>query len=151
MNIKNMFLTIIGLFTVSIILSFFQLTLVESLRVVFGAFYILFLPGFIIVYFFFKDRDIIEKIALSFALSIAIVPLIVFYLNYLFKIKITAFNVFLTVLAIIGIVSFIAKYTQKKRNLFNENFKTRYNKRENEFFNRIHNKSLKRKSGKLRR
>lgn len=115
MNIKNIFLTIVGLLTVSIILSFFQLTLVESLRIVFGAFYVLFLPGFAVVYFFFKDRDLIEKIALSFALSIAIVPLIVFYLNYIFKIKITALNVFLIVLAIISIVSLLARYIHKRK------------------------------------
>mgnify|MGYP001559737728 CR=1 FL=1 len=44
--------------------------------------------------------DWIERIALSFALSIAIVPLVVFYLN-LIGIKINLLNSFLTILGII--------------------------------------------------
>ena len=46
--------------------------------------------------------DLLERIALSFALSIAIVPLAVFYLN-LIGIKINLLNSFLTILGIIVI------------------------------------------------
>jgi uncharacterized membrane protein len=48
-----------------------------------GAVYILFLPGFIMSFLFFARGaiDIIERLALSFALSIAVVPLLSFYLN----------------------------------------------------------------------
>lgn len=83
------------------------------LRIVFGAFYVLFLPGFFFSYLFFpKTRDFeskeevsgsldwIERIALSFALSIAVIPLVIFYLN-LFGLKINTLNSFLTIFGII--------------------------------------------------
>jgi len=44
----------------------------------------------------------IERIALSFALSIAVVPLVVFYLN-LIGVKINLLNSFLTILGIIAV------------------------------------------------
>ena len=145
MTLKNTLFIIGGLLGVSILISFFQPTLVESLRIVFGAFYILFLPGFAIVYFFFEDKDIIEKIALSFALSIAIVPLVVFYLNYLLKLKITAFNVFLIVFAIIGITYFIATYTKKKlkNKLDKEYFIAKYKMHNMDLLKRVHKRSKK--------
>lgn len=67
----------------------------------------LFIPGFIISFIFFKKDqiDYLERIALSFALSIAIVPLTLFYLN-LIGIKINLLNSVLSILAII-IVSLI--------------------------------------------
>jgi len=92
---------------------FSSLTMIESLRVVYGSVYVLFLPGFVLSFLFFpktkaraKDKrekgsiDWIERIALSFALSIAIVPLVVFYLN-LVGIKINTASSFLTVLVIV--------------------------------------------------
>lgn len=64
---------------------FTPLTFTESFRIIFGSIYVLFLPGFVWSFVFFDGRsrkvDLIERIALSFALSIAIVPLAVFYLN----------------------------------------------------------------------
>ncbi len=87
----------------------------ESFRIIFGSIYVLFLPGFVISYIFFphtkefeSDKehnekgaiDWIERIALSFALSIAIVPLTVFYLN-LIGLRINALNSALTILSII--------------------------------------------------
>ncbi|HYK08037.1 MAG TPA: DUF1616 domain-containing protein [Candidatus Eisenbacteria bacterium] len=64
--------------------------------------FILFLPGFIMSLVFFKWNaiDNIERIALSFALSVAIVPLFVFYTN-LMGIKITKESVLLEVAGII--------------------------------------------------
>ncbi len=83
----------IGLFT--------PLGFLESFRVVFGSIYVLFLPGFLITWIIFPKNkangiDWLERIALSFALSIAIVPLVVFYLN-LIGLKISALMSFLTV------------------------------------------------------
>lgn len=88
-----------------------SLSYTQSLRIIFGSAYVLFLPGFIISFIFFprtknpavKEEkgaiDWIERTALSFALSIAIVPLVVFYLN-LMGIKINLLNSFLTILGI---------------------------------------------------
>ena|SRR3990172_2078561 len=109
---------------------FTSISYLESLRTVFGSIYILFLPGFIISYIFFpktkefesedeKEKgaiDWIERIALSFALSIAIVPLAVFYLN-LVGVKISFLNSFLTILGIIVISGIVLKVKkQYKRN-----------------------------------
>lgn len=105
---------------------FTKLGIFESFRIVFGSVYVLFLPGFIISYIFFpktkefeeKDKeqgaiDWIERIALSFALSIAIVPLVVFYLN-LIGIKINLLNTSLEILGII-IISGLILYIKTKR------------------------------------
>lgn len=115
---------------------FSSLTILESFRIVFGSIYVLFLPGFIISFIFFKETkefdsrekdakstragvspdgqiDWIERIALSFALSIAIVPLVVFYLN-LVGVRINLLNSFLTILGII-IFSLGILYWKKKK------------------------------------
>lgn len=109
------------LFLISSLIGIFSsLSFLESLRIIFGSVYVLFLPGFIVSYLFFpktkefesKEKgaiDWIERIALSFALSIAIVPLAVFYLN-LIGIKINLLNSFLTILGIIIISLVILNY-----------------------------------------
>ena len=80
--IKYIILSFLGLTIGSLIVSIW-LPIREAFRIVFGSIYVLFLPGFVLSFVFFhkKEIDIIERIALSFALSIAIVPLLVFYLN----------------------------------------------------------------------
>ena len=130
-------ITLIVLAAVSLALSFFSsLTFFSSFRIVFGSIYVLFLPGFVISYIFFpetkpfeenkkedKERlsegnhkaiDWIERIALSFALSIAIVPLVVFYLN-LAGIKIALLNSFLTITGILAVSGMILYYKAKKQ------------------------------------
>ena len=66
--------------------------IIELLRIPLGALFVLFLPGFAWSFVFFKkgDIDVIERIALSFGLSIALVPLVAFWLNWLLKIRINA-------------------------------------------------------------
>ena len=92
---------------------FSSLGYLESFRIVFGSVYVLFLPGFILSFVFFpktratesKEKgsvDWFERIALSFALSIAIVPLAVFYLN-LIGVGINVWNSFLTILGVVVI------------------------------------------------
>ncbi len=75
----------------------------QSFRIVFGSFYVVFLPGFVLTLVFFKkgEIDVIERVALSFTLSIAVVLLLVFYLN-LIGMKTSALNIFLVVAFIIG-------------------------------------------------
>jgi uncharacterized membrane protein len=103
---------------ITLILTFFtQLSFLEALRITLGTPYVLFLPGYIISFFFFKkDKiDIIERVALSFALSIAIVPLAIFYLN-LIGMKINLISSILTIAFIIGISLLFQKriITKKK-------------------------------------
>ena len=110
-NILKIVLIILStLFILSLVILFFsKLDLISSFRIVFGSVYVLFLPGFLISYLFFPKTselekkgsiDWIERIALSFALSIAVVPLFIFYLNLL-GLKITALNSVIVVLIII--------------------------------------------------
>ena len=107
--------------------AFSGLGYLSSFRIVFGSIFVLFIPGFIISYIFFpktkefdsKDKeegaiDWIERIALSFALSIAIVPLAVFYFN-LAGIKINLLNSFLIILIIISVSLGIIYWKNLKR------------------------------------
>ncbi len=74
----------------SILISTFLLAIIlltpniGFLRVFLGLLFVLFLPGYVFIATLFPGRDIdwIERIALSFGLSIAIVPLIGLGLNY---------------------------------------------------------------------
>jgi len=120
-------ITILILSLISFLIALFtELSYPESYRIIFGSIYVLFLPGFIISYLFFpktkefdsesKEKgaiDWIERIALSFALSIAIVPLAVFYLN-LIGVKINLLNSFLTILGIIVISLGVLYWKGKK-------------------------------------
>jgi uncharacterized membrane protein len=91
--------------------------IMEILRIIAGSIFVLFIPGLAWSFIFFgKDEiDIIERIALSFGLSIAILPLIIFYLNYLLGIRITLINSTLTILLITLIPA--ALYIAKNRGL----------------------------------
>ena len=115
-KIKYLGKAILILLLISVILTFFKISFLQSLRIVFGSFYVLFLPGFVITYLFFKKIDLIERIALSFALSIATVPLTMFYLNKL-GMKITFLTSSLTILGII-LISFIIKRILHKKQHF---------------------------------
>jgi len=108
-----------GLIAVSLIISCW-LGFAASFRMVFGSFYVLVLPGLVLTYAFFpsgaeKSIDLIERITLSFALSIACVPLLVFYLN-LIGVKINFFNVFWEILFIILAGLGVSWWRRKKKN-----------------------------------
>lgn len=86
----------------------------EGLRLFFGGLFVLFVPGFAWSYVFFakKNIDWIERVALSFGLSIALVPLTVFWFNWLFHMKFTLLNTSLTVL---GLTLFAGIYVLARR------------------------------------
>lgn len=81
---QNLIIGMICLVIISLIISIW-LPILHSLRIVFGAIYLLFLPGFSWSWIFWKkgEIDVIERITLSIVLSIALVPLLVFLLNKL--------------------------------------------------------------------
>lgn len=83
---------------------------------VIGAVYVLFVPGFVLSFAFFpRGRvDVIERSALSFALSIAVVPLVAFYLN-LMGVRISRLNVILEVAGIILVVGVVAWMREQRR------------------------------------
>ncbi len=64
---------------------------------------VLFIPGYVLSYAFFpkkKDLDLMERIALSFGLSFALIPLAVFFLNKFLKVPITVYSSFSIIVAI---------------------------------------------------
>lgn len=79
------------------------------LRVLFGALYALFLPGFLLSYAFTgeKELEVPERIALSIALSVAAVSILVFYLQVA-GVTISLLTIFLAVLLICIAASIIA-------------------------------------------
>ena len=98
-----------------ILLLLVLLNIDEILRIVFGLPFIIFIPGYLLIFVMFPTRktergiDAIERIVLSLGFSIAVVSLIIFSLNY------TSFGiqpeyVFLSVFIFIITVSIIAFY-----------------------------------------
>ncbi|MFH1647942.1 MAG: DUF1616 domain-containing protein [Chloroflexota bacterium] len=61
---------------------------------------VFFLPGFAWTLVFFKKINNVERLALSFGLSIALVVLSVFTLNFLFNIRINGTNAVVTIILI---------------------------------------------------
>lgn len=111
MKHKNILLSIGGLLILAVVLSFFT-GFIQALRIIFGSIFVLFLPGLMATYIFFKKIDVIERITLSFALSIAVVPLLLFYLNKI-GLKINTLNSFIVISAIIAILLIILKIKRK--------------------------------------
>ena len=70
------------------------------IRVILGFIFVFLLPGFAWTLVFFKKINIIERLALSFGLSIAVVILSIFSLNLLAGVKITGFNSALVIIAV---------------------------------------------------
>ena len=85
---------------------------VPTIRAILGFILLLFLPGFAWTLVFFRQVNILERIGLSFGLSIAIVTLSIIALNVLLGVRITAVNAVLTVIVIVIIP--LAIYYLKK-------------------------------------
>ena len=83
-----------------------------ALRAVFGFIVVFFLPGFAWTFVFFNKISVIERIALSLGLSIAMVTLSILVLHMLFGMKVTGVNSLLTILVII--VAAVGTYLVKR-------------------------------------
>ena len=93
----------------------FVFPFLESLpiiRAILGFLLVFFLPGFAWTFVFFKRINIIERVALSFALSIVVVTLSLLLVNTLIGIRITGFNSTL-VIAVITILPVVAYYLNR--------------------------------------
>ena len=77
--------------------------IIKALRIIFWSVFVLFLPGYWLTLSFFwtKEIDLLERFALSFALSISVIPLLTFYIN-LIGVKITQVNVWAVVVVVIA-------------------------------------------------
>jgi len=98
--------------------------ILEVLRLFFGGIFILFVPGFAWSFVFFKKKgfDWIERLAISIGLSIALVPLTVFWLNFLFHVKVTLVN---TCLVVCGVTAVPGVYILIKRSSWAKNATSR--------------------------
>jgi uncharacterized membrane protein len=88
--------------------------IIQVLRIIFWSIFILFIPWYFLTLSFFdkKEIDFLERFALSFALSISIVPLLSFYLNLVW-VKINELSVFLIVIWIIFINIIYLKFKKQ--------------------------------------
>jgi uncharacterized membrane protein len=100
----------------------FALPFLDSLpviRLVLGFILVFFLPGFAwtLVLFGGRQINIVERLALSFGLSIAVVTLSILVLNKLIGVRITGFNSVLIILVItvIPVVFYCLKRLAKRR------------------------------------
>ena len=82
------------------------------LRAILGFVIVFFLPGFAWTLVFFKRVNIIERVALSFGLSIALVTLSVIVLHVLLGIRITGVNSLLIIIVIV-IIPLVFYYLKK--------------------------------------
>ncbi len=92
---KIALLFLVGIVTVCAVASWILKTgFLDVLRVVGGSVIVLFLPGFSLTYALFSKREIdsLERFTLSVALSIATVPLAVFFANRFLGVEITLIN-----------------------------------------------------------
>lgn len=119
MKNKNLIIytSVITLITaITLFIPYQDLSIIKLLRIVFGSIFILFLPGYILTMTFFdeKEIDFLERFALSFALSISVVPLLSFYFNLIW-IRINEVSVFLITLFVIVInLVYITFFKDKK-------------------------------------
>ena len=76
-------------------------------RAILGFMLVFFLPGFAWTLVFFRQINVIERVALSFGISIAVVTLSLFFINKLIGVRVTGFNsvliiIVITILPVIG-------------------------------------------------
>jgi uncharacterized membrane protein len=92
----------------------------EALRIFLGTVFVLFVPGLAWSYVFFarKKIDWIERVALSFGLSIALVPIAVFWLSWLFQMKVNLLSISATVvgLTVLAMVYLFTRRSTRARN-----------------------------------
>jgi LPXTG-motif cell wall-anchored protein len=79
------------------------MNIVDILRLVFGGAFVLVTPGLAWSYVFFarKEIDWIERTALSLGLSLALVPIAVFWLNWIFHTGVTEVKTLVTVAGLV--------------------------------------------------
>ncbi len=88
-----------------------------TLELIFGTLVALFLPGFAWSFVFFEKRKLgaLERIAISFGLSVVIVSLTVLLLNYIFNMAITLPNVLVIIAVLVSSAAAAAIVRGKSR------------------------------------
>lgn len=91
---------------------------VPILRAIIGIILVFFAPGFAWTLVLFKHITSLERLVLSFALSLALVTLSILGLNLVINMRITGLNAFLTILLLIIIpliIYYIQRYIRKRK------------------------------------
>lgn len=92
----------------------------ETMKIFLGALFVLLVPGLAWSYILFakKDIDWIDRFALSLGLSILLVSISVFWLNWLFDMKITLLNTAMIVsgLTILPVACILARKSTWAKN-----------------------------------
>lgn len=86
-------ISLITFMTIFVMIIGIKNQMIDILRTIFGIVIILFIPGYLLVSAIFPkkdDLDNIERVALGVGLSIAIIPIMGFTINYFFDIKLTS-------------------------------------------------------------
>ena len=86
---------------------------VPVIRATLGLILVFFLPGFAWTLVFFKQINIVERIALAIGLSIALVTLSILALNVLLGVRITGLNALLVII-ILTIVPVVIYYLKRR-------------------------------------
>ncbi len=73
---------------------------VPIIRAIVGFVLVFFLPGFTWTLVFFRQVNIIERVALSFGMSIVVVTLSLLFINRLIGVRITGFNSALVIIIV---------------------------------------------------
>ncbi len=89
------------------------------IRALLGSILVLFLPGFAWTLVFFKQIKVVERIALSFGLSIVMVTLVILALNVLFGVSITGLSSLLIIIAITLIPIFLYLFRRLTKRVSN--------------------------------
>ncbi len=113
-RIKNELL-LINICSLLLILVIWLLPNIQVLRIILGLPFLLYFPGYLLILALFPQRDSLqsfERYVLPFGLSVVIVPLLGFILNYAWKIDLWSFLI--TILVFMAIVSVIAWYERHK-------------------------------------
>ena len=91
---------------------------VPAVRAIVASLLVFFLPGFAWTLVLFRQLQFLERLVLSFALSVALVTLSIVFTNIVFHIRITGLNSLLTIIVITIIplaVYYTGNYLSRKR------------------------------------
>ncbi len=88
---------------------------VPGVRAIIGTLLVCFIPGFAWTFVLFKELTHLERVALSFGLSIALVTLSILFANIVLHIRVTGLNSLLTII-FITVIPLTIFYTRKYLN-----------------------------------
>ncbi|MFC1921250.1 DUF1616 domain-containing protein [Chloroflexota bacterium] len=90
---------------------------VPVVRAILGFILVFFLPGFAWTFVFFRRIKVLERILVSFALSIVMVTLSILFANWIFEIAVTVYNTVLIIIIVcvlpVGIY-YLLKYIKRR-------------------------------------